>query len=71
VKIVLDFIINDLCPEVTSSHAFPILYLNAVFHSTLFMQLLRSVLIIGFLTALIRKILPFVISSFIFVFIIF
>lgn len=53
------------------SHIFPILYLNAVFHSSLFMQLLRSVLISGFLTALIRKILQFVISSFIFVFIIF
>lgn len=53
------------------SHIFPILYLNVVFHSSLFMQLLRSVLISGFLTALIRKILQFVISSFIFVFIIF
>lgn len=53
------------------SHIFPLLYINAVFHSSLFMQLLRSVLISGFLTVLIRKILLFVISPFIFMFIIF
>lgn len=53
------------------SHIFPILYLNVVFHSSLFKQLLRFVLISGFFTLLIRKILHFVISSFIFVFIIF
>lgn len=52
-------------------HIFPILCLNTVFHSSLFMQLLRSVLISGFVTVLIGKILQFVISSFIFVFIIF
>lgn len=72
-KIFLDFTISDLCLETTFTflhfYIFPVQYLNACFHSSWFMHLLWSVPISGFLIELIRKILQFVISSFIFVFI--